>query len=136
MTATTDGGAGAAGPATAEIHRTATARATAATAGTDLRTAAETAMRRSVDHLLGRQDAGGWWKGDLETNVTMDAEDLLLRQFLGIRDDATTEAAALFVRGEQRDDGTWATFHGGPGDLSATIEAYVALRLAGDAPDA
>ena len=32
----------------------------------------------------------GWWKGDLETNVTMDAEDLLLRQFLGIRDEPTT----------------------------------------------
>ncbi len=29
-------------------------------------------------------------------------------------------------------DGTWATFYGGPGDLSTTIEAYVALRLAGD----
>ncbi|MEU2183539.1 hypothetical protein ABZ579_22280, partial [Streptomyces thermolilacinus] len=104
--------------------------------GTDLATAARTAMRRSVDHLLARQDAEGWWKGDLETNVTMDAEDLLLRQFLGIRDDATTEAAALFIRGEQRDDGTWATFHGGPGELSTTIEAYVALRLAGDPPDA
>ncbi|GGQ19421.1 squalene--hopene cyclase [Streptomyces roseolilacinus] len=135
MTATTDGSAGAAGPATAttaELHRT----TTTAPVETDLRTAAETAMRRSVEHLLGRQDAEGWWKGDLETNVTMDAEDLLLRQFLGIRDDATTEATALFVRGEQRDDGTWATFHGGPGDLSATVEAYVALRLAGDAPDA
>ncbi len=66
----------------------------------------------------------------------MDAEDLLLRQFLGIRDEKTTQAAALFIRGEQREDGTWATFYGGPGELSATIEAYVALRLAGDAPDA
>ncbi|MEU9252111.1 squalene--hopene cyclase [Streptomyces sp. NPDC048270] len=94
------------------------------------------AAARATRHLLARQDAEGWWKGDLETNVTMDAEDLLLRQFLGIRDEATTRAAALFIRGEQRDDGTWATFHGGPPELSATIEAYVALRLAGDAPDA
>ena len=43
---------------------------------------------------------------------------------------------ACFIRGEQREDGTWATFYGGPGELSTTIEAYVALRLAGDAPDA
>ena len=35
----------------------------------------------------------------------------------------------------QRDDGTWATYYGGPPDLSTTIEAYVALRLAGDAVD-
>ncbi|MEU9799203.1 squalene--hopene cyclase [Streptomyces sp. NPDC051000] len=97
---------------------------------------AREAAARAVHNLLGRQDPAGWWKGDLETNVTMDAEDLLLRQFLGIRDEATTQAAALFIRGEQESDGTWATFHGGPSDLSATIEAYVALRLAGDAPDA
>ncbi|WP_234432445.1 squalene--hopene cyclase [Streptomyces sp. NRRL S-378] len=94
------------------------------------------ATARATRHLLERQDPAGWWKGDLETNVTMDAEDLLLRQFLGIRDEATTYAAALFIRGEQREDGTWATFHGGPPELSATIEAYVALRLAGDPPDA
>ncbi|MFJ6934912.1 squalene--hopene cyclase [Streptomyces sp. NPDC101132] len=94
------------------------------------------AVERATGHLLARQDPAGWWKGDLETNVTMDAEDLLLRQFLGIRDEPTTRAAALFIRGEQRPDGTWATFHGGPSELSATVEAYVALRLAGDAPDA
>ncbi|GAA3715463.1 squalene--hopene cyclase [Streptomyces tremellae] len=130
MTATTDGSAGALGSEAASAG----VPATTAEAG-EVREAAERATRRAIDHLLGRQDAAGWWKGDLETNVTMDAEDLLLRQFLGIRDAHTTEAAALFIRGEQRADGTWATFHGGPGELSATIEAYVALRLAGDSPE-
>ncbi|HEV7627068.1 MAG TPA: squalene--hopene cyclase [Streptomyces sp.] len=97
---------------------------------------AERTAGRAVENLLARQDAEGWWKGDLETNVTMDAEDLLLREFLGIRDERTTREAARFVRSQQRADGTWATFHGGPGELSTTIEAYVALRLAGDLPDA
>ncbi len=32
----------------------------------------------------GSRTPTGWWKGELDTNVTMDAEDLLLRQFLGI----------------------------------------------------
>ncbi|WP_095756607.1 squalene--hopene cyclase [Streptomyces xinghaiensis] len=100
----------------------------------DTPAAAERAAARAVRNLLGRQHDEGWWKGDLETNVTMDAEDLLLREFLGIGDRRTTEAAARFIRSRQCPDGTWATFHGGPGDLSATIEAYVALRLAGDAP--
>ena len=66
----------------------------------------------------------------------MDAEDLLLREFLGIRTEQETEEAARWIRSQQRADGTWATFHGGPGDLSTTVEAWVALRLAGDAPDA
>ncbi|GAA2284505.1 squalene-hopene cyclase [Streptomyces ruber] len=132
MTATTGGSAGALPPRTASASDT-DSDTPAAAGGPD---AAVRAMRRATDFLLARQDAEGWWKGDLETNVTMDAEDLLLRQFLGIRDEETTRAAALFIRGEQREDGTWATFHGGPGELSTTIEAYVALRLAGDAPDA
>jgi squalene-hopene/tetraprenyl-beta-curcumene cyclase len=97
---------------------------------------AATALKKATEALLSLQDPGGWWKGELETNVTMDAEDLLLRQFLGIRTDEETLAAADWIRANQRDDGTWANFHGGPGDLSTTIEAYVALRLAGDPPDA
>jgi squalene-hopene/tetraprenyl-beta-curcumene cyclase len=96
--------------------------------------------RRTVDaardHLLSLQDAAGWWKGNLETNVTMDAEDLMLRQFLGIREAEQTEQAARWIRSQQRSDGTWANFHGGPADLSTTVEAYVALRLAGDEPAA
>ncbi|HYB47132.1 MAG TPA: prenyltransferase/squalene oxidase repeat-containing protein, partial [Streptosporangiaceae bacterium] len=86
--------------------------------------------------MLGLQHADGWWQGELETNVTMDAEDLLLREFLGVRDEEQTAAAARWIRSQQRDDGTWANFFGGPGDLSTTVEAYVALRLAGDQVDA
>jgi squalene-hopene/tetraprenyl-beta-curcumene cyclase len=86
--------------------------------------------------VLRLQHADGWWQGELETNVTMDAEDLLLREFLGVRDEEQTAAAARWIRSQQRDDGTWANFFGGPGDLSTTVEAYVALRLAGDPVDA
>ncbi|MFE0700818.1 squalene--hopene cyclase [Streptomyces sp. NPDC058872] len=131
MTATTDGSAGAVGPRAAAASKT---HGTAAPDGLD--ESAVKAAERAVEHLLARQDAAGWWKGDLETNVTMDAEDLLLRQFLGILDARTTRAAALHIRREQREDGAWATFYDGPGELSATVEAYVALRLAGDPPEA
>ncbi|MEV6670435.1 squalene--hopene cyclase [Streptomyces sp. NPDC051162] len=136
MTATTDGSTGALAPRAAAANESTTASPPLPAGGVTVATAAERATARAVEHLLARQDAEGWWKGDLATNVTMDAEDLLLRQFLGIQDEKTTRAAALFIRSEQRPDGTWATFHGGPGELSATVEAYVALRLAGDTPDA
>ncbi|MGH9046515.1 MAG: squalene--hopene cyclase, partial [Acidimicrobiales bacterium] len=88
------------------------------------------------DALIAMQEAPGYWKGELETNVTMDAEDLLLRQFLGIRTEDETADAAKWIRANQRDDGTWANFYGGPPELSTTVEAYLALRLAGDAPEA
>jgi squalene-hopene/tetraprenyl-beta-curcumene cyclase len=97
---------------------------------------ARVALERACEHLLALQDDAGWWKGELQTNVTMDAEDMLLREFLGIRRAAETERLAAWIRSQQREDGTWSNFHGGPGDLSTTIEAYWALRLAGDAHDA
>lgn len=98
--------------------------------------AATDALGAAVGHLRALQHETGWWKGELATNVTMDAEDLLLREFLGISTPAVTEPAARWIRSQQRPDGTWATFHDGPGDLSTTVEAWVALRLAGDAADA
>src|SRR5271154_3825197 len=93
---------------------------------------AKVALELAREHLLSLQDDAGWWRGELQTNVTMDAEDMLLREFLGIRNAHETERSAAWIRSQQRDDGTWANFHGGPGELSTTIEAYWALKLAGD----
>jgi squalene-hopene/tetraprenyl-beta-curcumene cyclase len=96
------------------------------------RSVARAALDRACEHLLSLQDGAGWWQGELETNVTMDAEDILVREFLGIRRADETERSAAWIRSQQRADGTWAKFAGGPGDLSTTVEAYWALRLAGD----
>jgi squalene-hopene/tetraprenyl-beta-curcumene cyclase len=93
-------------------------------------------LTRARKRLLSLQQAPGCWRGELETNVTMDAEDLLLREFLGVRGEPETRLAANWIRSQQRKDGSWSNFHGGDGDLSTTVEAYVALRLAGDSPDA
>jgi squalene-hopene/tetraprenyl-beta-curcumene cyclase len=102
----------------------------------EARSEAEVALERACEHLLSLQDDAGWWRGELQTNVTMDAEDMLLREFLGVRRAEETERSAAWIRSQQRADGTWANFHGGPGELSTTIEAYWALRLAGDPQDA
>jgi squalene-hopene/tetraprenyl-beta-curcumene cyclase len=93
-------------------------------------------MERATRWLRRAQSPDGYWKGELETNVTMDAEDILLRHFLGILDAATLAKAADRLRAQQRPDGPWPTFYGGPGELSATVESYVVLRLAGDPPHA
>jgi squalene-hopene/tetraprenyl-beta-curcumene cyclase len=96
---------------------------------------AQVTLERARELLLSLQDEAGWWRGELQTNVTMDAEDMLLREFLGIRQAEQTERSATWIRSQQRADGTWANFYGGPGELSTTIEAYWALRLAGDEPE-
>ncbi|HEY3528032.1 MAG TPA: squalene--hopene cyclase [Nocardioides sp.] len=93
------------------------------------------ALDRAVARLRELQHDEGWWKGDLETNMTMDAEDLMLRHFLGIATPDGDTQTARYIRSRQNDDGSWSNFAGGPGDLSTTVESWVALRMAGDPAD-
>jgi squalene-hopene/tetraprenyl-beta-curcumene cyclase len=88
---------------------------------TEAHSEAQVALGLAREHLLSLQDPVGWWRGELQTNVTMDAEDMLLREFLGIRREDETARSATWIRSQQREDGTWANFHGGPGELSTTI---------------
>lgn len=117
----------------AEVKAHRTEEAVADTASQDV---LEDALERAREHLQSLQDPAGYWQAELETNVTMDAEDLLLREFLGARDELAVRRAANWIRSQQRDDGTWGNFQGAPPNLSTTIEAYAALRLAGDPVDA
>jgi len=110
--------------------------ARAQSAPADRKAAAAAAMERAARWLKEAQRPEGYWKGELETNVTMDAEDILLRHFLSVLDGTTLAKTAARLRSKQRPDGAWATFYGGPGELSATVESYVVLRLAGDTPHA
>ncbi len=101
----------------------------------ETQSAARTALELACERLRSLQDSAGFWQSELQTNVTMDAEDMLLREFLGVRRSEETARSAAWIRSQQRADGTWANFHGGPAELSTTIEAYCALRLAGDSPE-
>jgi len=98
--------------------------------------AGRAALERATAKLVSLQQGDGHWKAELETNVTMEAEDLLLRRFIGRESPELLASTAAWIRSRQQEDGGFAIFHGGPADLSATVEAYAALRLAGDPPEA
>jgi squalene-hopene/tetraprenyl-beta-curcumene cyclase len=89
------------------------------------------ALDRAVEWLLARQHPDGWWSGELETNVTMTAEQILLFRFLGIDVAPLARKASAYILRHQREDGSWALYYDGPADLSTTIEAYVALKVLG-----
>jgi squalene-hopene/tetraprenyl-beta-curcumene cyclase len=96
----------------------------------------DTGIERAADRLLSLQHADGWWKAELESNATMIAEHLFLLHFLGLRDADTDRLLANELLARRRDDGTWSIWYEGPPDLSVTVEAYTALKLAGvDAGD-
>src|SRR5712691_5590716 len=94
-------------------------------------TSLDSAVERGAERLLSLQHPEGWWKGELESNATMIAEHLFLLHFLGLRDAETDRLLANELLARRRADGTWSIWFGGPADLSVTVEAYTALKLAG-----
>ena len=101
----------------------------------DRATGVDDAIRSAQDHLLGLQYTDGYWWGELESNPTMEAENILLRHFLGAEDEDRRQKLARHIIGRQRSDGTWGQFYDAPGDLSTSTECYFALKLAGYSPD-
>src|SRR6059036_397519 len=100
-------------------------------------TALDAGVDNAAERLFSLQHPDGWWKGELESNATMIAEHLFLLHFLGLRDPGTDRLLANELLARRRDDGTWSIWFEGPADLSVTVEAYTALKLAGvDAGDA
>jgi squalene-hopene/tetraprenyl-beta-curcumene cyclase len=93
------------------------------------------AIEGAVDALLQMQAPGGYWVGELEANVTLTAEYLFLRRLLGCSDPEREAQIARYLLSTQIEDGGWAVYYGGPGDLNCTVEAYFALTLAGYSAD-
>lgn len=91
-------------------------------------------MEKGASFLLTLQSPDGYWWAELESNVTMAAEHLLLEHFLGIADATRWAKLARYILQHQREDGSWAVYFDGPGDVSVSTEAYFALKLAGIDP--
>ncbi|MGB6456305.1 MAG: squalene--hopene cyclase, partial [Streptosporangiaceae bacterium] len=100
-------------------------------------TVSSAAVQRARRLLLACQDREGWWPDRAAADVTVVAEGLLARHMLAIRTVEATTGAAWQIRSAQRPDGSWGGGEPGPAaDLSASVLSYLALRLAGDPPDA
>jgi len=94
-------------------------------------------IRAATEAMVERQQADGHWVFELEADVTIPAEYVLLKHYLGEPVDAEMEAKiAVYLRRHQRADGGWPLFHDGDFDMSASVKAYFALKMIGDAPEA
>jgi squalene-hopene/tetraprenyl-beta-curcumene cyclase len=96
----------------------------------------QAAVARTRDHLLRRQKPDGHWVGELQGDTILETEYILLLTFLGREDDERVKKAARYVLKQQRPDGGWSIYPGGPVELSASVKAYFALKLAGHDPEA
>ena len=106
-------------------------------AGTSQRLASA-ALERARTHLLGLQEPAGWWKGDLrdQRHDGRRGPAAAASSWASATATETDAGAALDPLASSAPTAPGPPSTAGPADLSTTVEAYVALRLAGDDPDA
>ncbi len=103
------------------------------------RHAGHLSLNRSIDAardgLLERQCEPGYWVFELEADCTIPAEYIMMMHYLDEIDPSLEAKIAVYLRAHQAEHGGWPLYHGGELDISCTIKAYYALKLAGDSTD-
>ncbi|MBC7925215.1 MAG: squalene--hopene cyclase, partial [Bryobacteraceae bacterium] len=97
------------------------------------------AARRASDALLSLQNSQGYWWADLTADTTLEADFILLQLWLhppvdGVWNPPTqhlVEKAVTSIFRRQLPNGGFYVYPEGPPDVSATVKAYFALKLAG-----
>ena len=105
-----------------------------------LRRVTDTPLDRAVadarEALIARQDRDGYWLFELEADCTIPAEYIMMMHFLDEIDTALEAKLCCYLRAAQAAHGGWPLYQGGDFNLSCSVKAYYALKLAGDSPDA
>ncbi|HEX5430975.1 MAG TPA: squalene--hopene cyclase [Bryobacteraceae bacterium] len=101
--------------------------------------AASGSLRRAAGYLSSLQAPQGYWRGDLTADTTLESDFVLLELWLhppvnGVWNPPTRpliDKAVRSILARQLPDGGFNIYAHGPSELSATIKAYTALKLAG-----
>ena len=97
------------------------------------------AVSRASEAFLKSQTEQGYWWADLTADTTLESDYILLLLWLHPPKDGAwdppcrdkVECAIKSILNRQLPDGGFNIYPGGPADVSATVKAYFALKLAG-----
>jgi squalene-hopene/tetraprenyl-beta-curcumene cyclase len=95
----------------------------------------DSAIERATTVLLSCQAPDGYWVGELEANTTITSEYLLFCHLVDRVDRERERKIVNYLRGHQLPDGGFSIYAKGPANVSATIKAYFAMKVAGTPPD-
>jgi len=91
-------------------------------------------IQRTAAWLEAHQADDGHWRAPLEGDTILESEYLLLLAWADKLDGPHVPGCGRRILQQQLPDGGWAIYPGGPVDVSASVKAYLALKLTGHDP--
>ncbi len=89
------------------------------------------ARNQTRDWLLKQQHSEGYWVAELQGDTILETEYAIYLHYMGWGDAETYRLLANYVLTQQHEDGGWGIYYGAPTDISASVKAYILLKLAG-----
>src|SRR5882757_5307337 len=101
--------------------------------------AAQQKIERTAEHLLSLQHGDGYWCALLTADTTLESDYILLQLWMHAPvngkwsppDRGRIDRAAERILSRQLPDGGFNIYVKGPSEISASVKAYFALKLAG-----
>jgi squalene-hopene/tetraprenyl-beta-curcumene cyclase len=88
-------------------------------------------IQRAKDWLFGQQHQEGYWCGELEADVMLEADYIFMHTLLGTGDPGKMQRALNEILRHQNEDGGWSLYPGGPSNINYGVKSYLALKLMG-----
>src|SRR5882757_4641267 len=88
-------------------------------------------IQRARDWLFGQQHQEGYWCGELEADVMLEADYIFMHTLLGTGDPGKMQRALNEILRHQNEDGGWSLYPGGPSNINYGVKSYLALKLMG-----
>jgi len=92
-------------------------------------------VRRAKNWLLNQQHEDGYWCGELEADVMLEADYIFMHTLLGTGDPGKMQRALNEILRHQNEDGGWSLYPGGPSNINYGVKSYLALKLMGWSKD-
>src|SRR5690349_10797964 len=92
-------------------------------------------IEKARDYLFAQQHKDGYWCGELEADTTLESDYIAIHTLLSTGDRQRMERAVPEIIRHQNHDGGWPIYKGGPSNISASVKAYLALKLMGYSAD-
>lgn len=91
----------------------------------------ERAIAEAKAHAFDIVKEDGHWNGELQSNSTITSEYIFMCTALNLSLATDGPALRQWLEADQAPDGSWNLGHGLPGNISATVESYMALKILG-----